>query len=824
MFSKLTTFTISKDDVEVLGGGLAKTASTLVLPDGHKFDPEFLYMSVRAVSAGEYWGPNKNADLFPEEELKLGYKTFLTAHAFKNHDNKDVANAIGDVVEATWDDKMKYVELLIRIDKRVAPTIVRGFEKGFMTDVSMGCKIKHSICSICGNVAKTKQEYCTHINNERHKIHEDGRRVYEINIGPQFHDISAVLSGADKTAKVTGLLIVGEKVAFCGYDNQRPLEKVASAMLKSMSSSLEAPFFKSAEYHARPAGVAGDVDLLLESTPIVRGVTAKEEKSLQVENIKKMLQGKIIALAGAQVSEELPGSKNIDEVVRLLKLFYTDYWDERKCGEIASGIKRIAASRKMPTEEALAHFCHAAELAGISLTPLEFQWILSRLTGTGHNAEEVATSLARNVNPALFAPMLARSEELVDQTGPKLSLAALLKDRLVAHGGPGSSRPTKVVVRVTSDSPLSGSALQEIRQQLIGLIQSDIPHRSAHRAHLVPRAARIVKLDRQPEYNNLAHFLLPLVLASRDRSLMPLISDMCCYAAYQDERVKFAASDDYANSMQKLAHVVAGGCAVSSAMWASDNLQKRATDRSEELLRSSVATHGYSTDQLRRLNTAMCAKTRQATTSQTEDIMRKAASGDYLGLLGKTEASSDTDYGLGNILDSQSVDRAMSEHYSHNKKVIVKYATLLYAMGREDASTHLLAEYNLSGDDINKYLKIATDSVKMEIEKKANFWGQVALDAARDAIIGNPLSSSLLAVGPGNIIDGIIFTKIFNKLERDAKKRAGETGAVSQPAAAPPVATPPITTPIAAPPKAAANPPVSTGVPKAGIPQVPRLK
>ena len=90
---------------------------------------------------------------------------------------------------------MKCVYLVIRIDRRVAPTIVRGYEKGFMTDVSMGCRVDHVICSYCGQKAKTRFDYCDHLKTMKGKIMDNGKKVCEINIGPKFHDISAVLNG-----------------------------------------------------------------------------------------------------------------------------------------------------------------------------------------------------------------------------------------------------------------------------------------------------------------------------------------------------------------------------------------------------------------------------------------------------------------------------------------------------------------------------------------------------------------------------------------------------------------------------------------------------
>lgn len=58
-------------------------------------------------------------------------------------------------------------------------------------------------CSICGNKARNKAEYCEHINNRR--IDKDplgnGQRPYMINISPRFFDLSFVFIGADKTAR-----------------------------------------------------------------------------------------------------------------------------------------------------------------------------------------------------------------------------------------------------------------------------------------------------------------------------------------------------------------------------------------------------------------------------------------------------------------------------------------------------------------------------------------------------------------------------------------------------------------------------------------------
>ncbi|MGL6064442.1 MAG: hypothetical protein ACRC0S_05110, partial [Fusobacteriaceae bacterium] len=91
-FNKITTFSVAGDDLEIIDNDLIKTAS-VKLPDGIDYDPDYLYMRVKAVSAGEFWGSNKNNDFFPEAQLIKNYKTFLAAHVFKNHENKKIEGA-----------------------------------------------------------------------------------------------------------------------------------------------------------------------------------------------------------------------------------------------------------------------------------------------------------------------------------------------------------------------------------------------------------------------------------------------------------------------------------------------------------------------------------------------------------------------------------------------------------------------------------------------------------------------------------------------------------------------------------------------------------
>lgn len=225
------------------------------------------YALLNAMGAGEYWSSNVNGDFFPEAALihapddwtgnplvdgpkgKLwpyGYPTFYGAHPFAHHRNKDASRAFGEVELAAWNDGMKRVELVARVDKdkceKFGGTAVWDkLHNGQFPDVSMGCKVPFDTCSICldwdtyrkalatfkpgkykhpgeavlayhralkaagkpgiRGLSITRADYCEHARDSMNRILPDGRKVFVYNDFPKFFDISFVFIGADKTAK-----------------------------------------------------------------------------------------------------------------------------------------------------------------------------------------------------------------------------------------------------------------------------------------------------------------------------------------------------------------------------------------------------------------------------------------------------------------------------------------------------------------------------------------------------------------------------------------------------------------------------------------------
>lgn len=160
------------------------------------------YLLFNVMGASDYYGSNLNGDVFLEEDLKLYHKTFEQGHVYENHENDDPNKSLGKIMFASYNDKMHRVELLIELDKHDPRTVrvLSMLDRGLVPRCSMGCKVFFDTCSICGNKAKTRADYCEHAKKMLGKLLPDGRRVAVINPNPRFFDMSIVTNEADKSS------------------------------------------------------------------------------------------------------------------------------------------------------------------------------------------------------------------------------------------------------------------------------------------------------------------------------------------------------------------------------------------------------------------------------------------------------------------------------------------------------------------------------------------------------------------------------------------------------------------------------------------------
>jgi len=177
--------------------------------------PGHSFVYVLAVSDWEHYGENRNGDGFPNapfkplenppwisqaETLSNWHHTFEQfGNSYRHHVNKDPEKRVGRVVKSFWNNAMHRVELLIDLENDKAPDLAERIQNGEFPPVSMGTKVAWDVCTICGNRAPTRAQYCDHLRFQMRDV-IDGVKVAALNPSPKFFDISWVVRPADPTA------------------------------------------------------------------------------------------------------------------------------------------------------------------------------------------------------------------------------------------------------------------------------------------------------------------------------------------------------------------------------------------------------------------------------------------------------------------------------------------------------------------------------------------------------------------------------------------------------------------------------------------------
>jgi hypothetical protein len=179
--------------------------------------PGFLYVRSRAISSR----CNDNFDEFPAEEIEAAYRTFVGKPVFVNHVNDNHRRARGVIIDAALHkDKNPdgtpdtWAEVLMEIDATRFPKLAKAILAGHIDRTSMGCDVERSVCSACGNEARTPADYCNHIPHLKGKRifratasgKKVGELVRETCFGLRFFENSVLVEPpADPTAQFLGV-------------------------------------------------------------------------------------------------------------------------------------------------------------------------------------------------------------------------------------------------------------------------------------------------------------------------------------------------------------------------------------------------------------------------------------------------------------------------------------------------------------------------------------------------------------------------------------------------------------------------------------------
>lgn len=182
------------------------TDANFIPKNFYEYDTKnFLYITARAISGMEKWGPNGNFDAFPWEELKKSYPTFCGKGYYIEHKEDDEMDAKGIILDAQSDDDNEFINCICAISKQEYPEICEDILNGKLNQVSMSCLAAECECSKCHNVATKEEELCEHMNPEhphfcKGQTDSDGKPIYEINRNIVFTGLSGVAVPADKDA------------------------------------------------------------------------------------------------------------------------------------------------------------------------------------------------------------------------------------------------------------------------------------------------------------------------------------------------------------------------------------------------------------------------------------------------------------------------------------------------------------------------------------------------------------------------------------------------------------------------------------------------
>lgn len=217
------------------GGISGNDLKSLIKRAGHRFADSFKKLKLEdgdipvhqiAIGASGPYPPNRNGDYFGIDVCRQYHPTFVKyAKVYRDHQNKNPDKSYGFVKFSDYNDNMHRIELLVVLNGNkkaasrngglVADEELNELEKKGNYPVSMSCFVSSDICSICGNKAKTRKEYCTGVDeggmckggglkNNITAVLDDGRQVCAINPDPKFFDISRVRRGADRIAFALG--------------------------------------------------------------------------------------------------------------------------------------------------------------------------------------------------------------------------------------------------------------------------------------------------------------------------------------------------------------------------------------------------------------------------------------------------------------------------------------------------------------------------------------------------------------------------------------------------------------------------------------------
>lgn len=758
--------------------GFNKVARSLDFPAHVTYDPDYLYLWIRIVSSGEHYGPNKNGDYFPLSELVGAFETFRDAHPFKNHENKDIEKAIGRIFDVRYDDEMKTIEVFKAIDKKRSPEIVRGYLKGYLTDVSMGCKVPYTVCSICGNKAKRQSEFCDHVKSHKLEFLPTGERIFEINYAPKFHDSSVVLNGAERVAKA--IMIIDEPPA-----NATPsFKKVASEGVSRYIPLTNMEFEKVAAYREQ-------------LHPMLQEMTLEKVASSDVlqklAELEKEVSGKIVNLLG---DETLENDEKIVHMMKIIRFLTDERFDAESLTEIAETLKTLAREQNVPLSKVFTTFLGMAELFGITLYPTELHTLMQQSTGSKlYEPTDLSGTNVKEVYPSDVTKALAETQEATkllpkfDDPGKLISFY----DRAPFEVDAFAQSPSRFLAMMPETNDVEQDASRHVVDVIQKMLAPILPRRSALPEHLMPRIA-VVVTGHRPLIGSPA-VASDVAMLRTPRSMGDLMGAMA-YRSYEtirpglritrivktasahlDSIEKTAGVEDTYNAAKrkaaglkdytpkqfigekglgrmKLLAVGLPAAYVASAFMKSKDSNGEPLTSGERFVAEHPGMISVGGALVGKPLTGLAAKGTNKALNLAGAGVTKARNGVQRV---KNYAMKEASVGNYNAFDDAAIEKIAADWQAPVEVIrLLKVATIFEIGGLEKEACDLRAAYGMDDQLIDHFMERIASDVAEEMEKAANdYTDNFLIDSVADI---KPLGTTI----PGRVVDAFVFKKIMD--------------------------------------------------------------
>jgi len=216
---------------------------------------------------------NCNQDTFPAPELLKAYKQWVGKPLCIDHKSSSVDHVRGVIIDTYYDHKNMRVIALCALDRKSYPELAHKVATGVSASVSMGTAVGKAICFDCGKVARTADEFCKHMQNKT--------SYAEINVDLQPIELSIVVNGADKKAKIKQIIAAANNLNNYLDMKKQELKKVASEEAMKELADLKKQLNDAKEK-------AEEIEKILQNDEeIVKDLEKNEENSAIDQNVEE---------------------------------------------------------------------------------------------------------------------------------------------------------------------------------------------------------------------------------------------------------------------------------------------------------------------------------------------------------------------------------------------------------------------------------------------------------------------------------------------------------------------------------------------------------